>query len=226
MKKIFFAMAIALLMASCGKKANQQQATADAEQPASEFKSADFQTFNLRGDVTEVKTYINVDTPETMPVYDLAYDENGNLSKCKTYTFESDYDIKYEYPDGKISNPEVLGNIDYDCELHRDSEGRLIHYPRNAFEYDQEGRVSGWNFEGDENTQYYKFTEFNEHGDPVTGNFEFTGEEGPVKGIIKYTYLEYDDKGNWTRRSVGYNYEDIPGDNGEEDIYIRHIQYR
>lgn len=239
MKKIFYSILVALTVMSCGNKSNQNapeqndsttvaETTEQAETVS--FGSLDYQTFNLRGSVASVGTYINDDESEE-PLFFMGFDEAGRLNKYHCYTIEDDLYINYSYPDdkqsldGKVLTEFEFLDADIDFRILRDDKGRITHYNRDFYEYDAQGRICKCHMQGTEGEDSYVYTEFNEHGDPVKGTFEAAGEGEEWSGTVEYTYLNYDQQGNWTKRNVHKVYAE-EGMGELDDIYIRHIQYR
>lgn len=90
-------------------------------------------------------------------------------------------------------------------QIDRDAQGRLIRYVYNdagsyyGFEYDGQGRVCNSSFPGGEAI----FTRDAE-GRIVSNRERFMGSND----LYEYTYLAFDDHGNWTQRSITRNGSD------------------
>lgn len=244
MKRILYTAVATLLLMSCGNGAQQknnaeEEMVNDSTSLASSegtdnalsngYKSVDYQTFNLRGDVAKVNIYLNDENTE-YTLNELGFDNFDRLNMYKIETFDGPSIIEYIYPDddsllGKPKSKEVADEMGIDCEMRRDGKGRLTHYPQNDYEYDGKGRickefVSGW-----ESCNEYTYTSFNEHGDPLKGTFSGSGEGDEWDGTIEFEYEEYDEKGNWTKRLEHRTYKN-PENCVEMDRYIRVIVYR
>lgn len=244
MKKVFYSAMMAMMIASCGNNV-QQQTNAEEEMEsdstsvaASEgtdealtdgYKSVDYQTFNLRGDVAALYIYLNDENCEYTH-HEMKFDEFGRLNMFKIETFDGPDCIEYVYPDddslvGKPASKKVAEEMGIDCEMRRDGKGRLTHFPQNDYAYDSKGRICKESISGWESCNDYTYTEYNENGDPVKGSYEGSGEGEEWSGTVEIEYEEYDEKGNWTKRLVRY-IQKVPENSVVMDRYIRTIEYR
>lgn len=144
-----------------------------------------------------------------------ALDARGPVHRIVVDITQSPFWDRYHYrfaEDGQLAEtPE--GPV---LRIEHDAQGRLVRYVYNeagscyGFEYDGQGRVCRRNSPGGE-TLYTRDAD----GRIVSCRKRFMSDDD----LYEYTYLEFDDHGNWTRRSVRCN----GADHGTE---ARRIFYR
>lgn len=245
MKKTLFCaaiVAIAFGMTSC--KNTKQEPANDTEQkadstvvveekaePESEYKSLDLNCLNLRGHVSEVKTY-----KEKNPDYSdfLAFDEQGRLYKMTTYAFEGPVVVTFKYRDATSFEGDFVDDQEeYSRQvLERDDQHRIIFYGTKGIVY---GEGCQWKTREDggwEDSTTFTVQQFDEQGNIVKETFEGCGEGMEWSGESTYEYLETDAQGNWTKRKCiekisEYDFGEKPGKYDKyETIEIREIKYR
>ncbi|MBQ9660746.1 MAG: hypothetical protein IJV37_05725 [Bacteroidales bacterium] len=206
MKKTVFALSLAALaaLASCNKSDNSPR---------------DVRTFGLTGDVREVRYSVvsisnSLDEEEGDPWLEqdellLSFDEQGRVTR-------DDYGNVYEYDaDGHYCGPYAQYT-----EVVRDASGRLKSFNNTAipeeqfdgfdimsycdvtYDYDAKGRVVTETYYGWEWGTTSTYTYDGNH--PWPARITQTGyDEGYNENAeITYDYLEFDARGNWTKREV------------------------
>lgn len=206
MKKLFIVLAV-LALAAC-------------QQENRNYNPADARTFGLTGDVKEVRlSRAMLSTSSEDEIGDpwmendeleMTFDEKGRV------TLDS-YGNVYVYDEeGNF----VRGSSEI-TEMARDEKGRIAYY-NNAvmsedddyedfdfehffqieFSYDDQGRavtedMGGWEW-GSTYTNVFEGKKVY----PASASFE-GGYEGMVEeGTVKYDYVKFDARGNWTERNV------------------------
>lgn len=179
--------------------------------------SPDIHAYGLKGDVREVRLSVLLinDEPgeENILVADedllMAFDEQGRV-------IQDDYGNKYTYDaDGQYAGPYA----DF-VEVVRDPKGRLLSYNNTGIreedfedfdvmsycdltrEYDARGRVVTETYNGWEWGYTVNYVYENDHIWPAV-----MSTDGFVEGFHErigntFEYLDFDDRGNWTRRRV------------------------
>ena len=228
MKRLFIALLSVLALAGCRGTGNGN----------GNYDPADARTFGLTGDVKEVLSSVVTlpDAPdeeswvgEEEPV--LAFDEQGRVTL-------DGYGNVYEYnADGSYAGP----YSDY-VKVTRDASGRLasfdnteipeedfddfdvMSYCRVTYEYDAQGRVatetySGWEW-GTTTTYTYDGNKLW----PAKATTNSYDEGYNENSVITYEYLDFDARGNWTKREatvVTESYEEGAEDEKETSTQVK-----
>ena len=237
---LFYTLAIGAMLTSCGhnaKQSAQEAASTTTEESLPDgtttaeaaSSSLDCQTFRLKGDVIEVKVFMESIDGGNVLNEDFTFDQRGRLSSYEIETFDGPKTITYAYPDdeslqGTPANPEVAQQMGIDCEMRRDEQGRLNHCPQNDFEYGADGRITKETSYGWEASTTYTYTQYNEHGDPLAATFTGFGEGMEWNGTLEYVYDTYDDHGNWLKCQQKWHYT-TEGFDDTTDVYSRQIIY-
>ena len=208
---------------------------------AEEAGSPDVRTFGMKGDVKDV--FVSVLQMETSTEEEegdpwlekdellLSFDQAGRVTR-------DDYQNYYEYDD----NGQFVEGTSEQSKLTRDDQGRIVCYDNTeldfdsddfdvmdfckiSYTYDAQGRVATEEYVGWEWTTSYTYSYEGDNVWPSSCTFESHDEGWNSEGTITYEYFSYDDKGNWTDRTVSRrakNYEE-PWDDEEpevEDYYL------
>lgn len=203
MKKVLFISAVLMMsLASC----TSENKTAD---------SPDIRAFGLTGDVSEVYlTTVTVSTtdpdaeisPEQTERLELSFDKAGRVTLDR-------YGSKYEYDtEGNF----IKGRTD-STTFTRDAQGRIDTYDNTPddfetldyenylqmrFKYDDLGRVTTEDLGGWEWFYEYKFFYDKDNVYPSKMTYEGGSEGTEWKGEAINEYKSFDQKGNWTERSI------------------------
>lgn len=210
MKKQFLAMAVSCVLVSCSgsqstnnqsddskanSSANQTVEQSIPEKKADPFTMVDGKVFDLKGNVKKSVTY------------GFYSDENGNPQGTRP---ESEQTIEFG-ADGKHTMHSDF-NPDSNCE--RNSNGQIEKLSwfcsdlgsnfETSYNYNQDGfpiNIKEINYGSQEST-----LEYNTKNELITQTAIASYEEGQEGKIIKsFKNLEYDDKGNWTKRLIKIN---------------------
>lgn len=210
MKRIIFAVAVSCVLLSCGgaqntnnhsndsktdSTANQTVEQSAPEKKADPFVMVDGKVFDLKGNVKKCVTY------------GYYSDENGNPQGTKPeseQTIEFGADGKQTkhsdfFPDGKCvrNSNDQIEKLSWFCsDFGFDFE--------TSYKYNQDGfpiNIKEVNLAGQEST-----LEYNAKNELIAQTIIASYEEGQEGKITKsFKNLEYDDKGNWTKRLIKIN---------------------
>ena len=188
-KALFISVILMMFLASCK---SENKATG----------SPDIRAFGLAGDVSEV--YLtSAEEPERL---ELSFDKAGRVTVDR-------YGSKYEYDaDGNF----IKGRTD-STTFTRDAQGRIDiydntpddfetldyeNYLQMKFKYDDMGRVVTEELGGWEWYYEFKFSYDKDNVYPAGMKYDGGSEGTEWKGEAKYEYKSFDQKGNWTERTV------------------------
>jgi len=183
--------------------------------------SPDVHTFGLTGDVKEVYLSelavfdsMEEDEGDSMPddnVLELSFDEQGRV-------LLDEYVNEYAYDD----EGNFVGRTEW-TELTRDAQGRItsfynpvldedgefldedmdvVEHCRFEYTYDAQGRVATEAYRGWEWGTDYVYEYDGNAFYPSVVSFEGYDAGYNESGIIEYEYVKFDDRGNWTVRTV------------------------
>ena len=199
-KLLMAACAMLLVMGSCGN--NQNQKNKEDNKTTMVTITPDLTFFELQG---PVKSCFGAVSPNVQSFERVEYDRSGKIT-----SMESEDLCKWIRDDqGQISS---LNGEWTDADFTW-KDGHVILVWRNhedmtyrhELEYDAEGRLV-------KQTVY---------GGTID---EVEDDSMALDHILEYTYLEFDDHGNWTRRSEKWTDAELDFLNGEEEV-TRTIEY-
>lgn len=212
------ATVFSLLTTSCNKQQKEeaktdstavaQQTETKAEEPVAEveeekpeFASLDLQTFNLRGQVKEVKEYRD---KEKEPFRLLGFDKLGRITTMLAYKFQGPVPVQYIYKnETSFEGDFKTDEEDYvNTNLERDKQNRLTNIPNMGFEYDADGKLKGYDISGWEDGTSFTQLTFDDKGNVLTNKYSGAGEGCEWVGTQKIEYTAFDEKGNWTNCKI------------------------
>lgn len=203
MKKIILltaACVMLLVFGSCGNNQNQNQK--EDNSTATATVTPDLTFFELQG---PVKRCIGAVSPDVQSFAYVEYDRSGKI---------------------------ISVNSEDQCEWTRDDQGQITsingEWTDAEFTW-KDGRVTlVWR--NHEDMTYRHELEYDAEGRLVKqtvygGTIDEVEDDAMVLDhILEYTYLEFDDHGNWTRRSEKWTDAELDFLNGEEEV-TRTVEY-
>ena len=221
-KLLMAACAMLLVMGSCDNNQNQNQKGKDDNKTTTVTVTPDLTFFELQG---PVKSCTGAISPDEQSFACVEYDRTG-----KIVSVNGEDPFALEEPWSEVN--EETSTMEDHCKWIRDDQGQITSFYgewtdvnftwkeghvtliwrnhedltyRHEFEYDADGRM-------------VKQTVYNGTIDEVEDDAML------LDHILEYTYLEFDDHGNWTRRSEKWTDAELDFLNGEEEV-TRTIEY-
>lgn len=171
--------------------------------------------YDENGNVKEEDSYLKTESIQFKNIYE--YDENGNVTSISRYNKDGgiEYITNSKYDGDKLISKET---IDGDKKLGRvqkftyDNKGNLIieclkdgdegieHV--TEYHYDNNGNKLGMVVKQDGNIVYKAGYSYDDHNSMT--EFNVADDKNAVKDSKFYRY-EYDDKGNWTKKTISIN---------------------
>ena len=203
-KLLLAVCAVLLVFGACGNGQNQKE-NEDATEVTTMTPSTDLAFFDLQG---PVKSCNGVE-----------FDRSGRV-----VTMDG---IDPFAIDGPYRDIDTTGGFAEYCQWGRDDEGKISSVlcveSINNYEW-KDGRVMGENGSG-EGIDWVIEYQYSPEGRLMKTDTYYLDEEGTreLSDVTEYEYLEFDGKGNWTRRKV--KYQDVTIDYNYENEETRSIEY-
>ena len=218
-KLLMAAYAMLLFFGACGNSQNQNQK--EDNNTTTVTTSPDLAFFELQG---PVKSCLSVVTPNGQSFEHVEYDRSGKIISVDGYD-----PFTLEKPSSEYN--EMTSTMEEQCQWSRDNQGQISDFDcewsgasftwanghvssiirphedmmyKHEFEYDAEGRLI--------KQTVYGGTDEELEADALALNY-----------LLEYTYLEFDDHGNWTRRMVKFTDYEI--NLTDEEEVTRIIEY-
>ena len=225
MKKIHLllaACAMLVVMGSCGNSQNQSQNQNEVNDEGLIFVSSDLAFFELHGHVKSCNYAVD---PTGQHFDCVEYDRSGKIISVDGYN-----PFELEEPWSELN--EETSTMEDHCQWNRDDHGQIATYY-----CDWSGATFTWTkglpssvIRSHEDMMYKYELEYNSNGNLVKQTvYGGTDEEledntMALDHILEYTYLEFDDQGNWIRRIEKWTDAELDFLNGEEE-FTRSIEY-
>ena len=223
MKKINLLMAACamfLVMGSCDNSQKQNQK--EDNETTTVTHSPDLTFFELQG---PVKSCIGAVSPDVQSFACVEYDRSGKITSVN-----GEDPFALEEPWSEVN--EETSTMEDHCKWIRDDQGQITSFYGEWTDVNftwKEGRVTlVWR--NHEDMTYRHEFEYDAEGRLVKqtvygGTIDEVEDNAMVLDhILEYTYLEFDDHGNWIRRNEKWTDAELDFLNGEEEV-SRTIEY-
>ena len=135
----------------------------------------------------------------------VSFDEYGNISyeKWEYGPTEENYDYKSPTEYVKKTTGAIIGPFRITCEgnIRKEGDEKGIELP-TEYEFDKHGRLIRYSHADGMSPVVEEYTYDGREKHPAAMTYTFRYEEGKDIVKCKYTYLETDKQGNWTKRKV------------------------
>lgn len=135
----------------------------------------------------------------------VSFDEYGNISyeKWEYGPTEENYDYKSPTEYVKKTTGAIIGPFRITCEgnIRKEGDEKGIELP-TEYEFDKHGRLIRYSHADGMSPVVEEYTYDGREKHPAVMTYTFRYEEGKDIVKCKYTYLETDKQGNWTKRKV------------------------
>ena len=215
------ACAMLLVMGSCGNNQNQNQKEKEDSQTTLVTSSPDMTFFELQGPVRSCDGAV---TPDGNSIGHVEYDRSG-----KIISVNGEDPFALEEPWSEIN--EETSTMEDHCKWIRDDQGQISSFYGEWTDANftwKDGRVS-LIWRNHEDLTYRHEFEYDAEGRLVKqtvygGTIDEVEDDTMVLDhIVEYTYLEFDDHGNWTRRNEKWTDYEI-NDEDQNEV-VRVIEY-
>jgi YD repeat-containing protein len=220
-KLLMATCAMLLILGSCGNSQNQNQKEKEDNKTTTVTTTPDLAFFELQG---PVKSCINVTAPNGQSFEHVEYGASGKITSVDGYN-----PFTLEEPTSEYN--EMTSTMEEKCQWNRDDQGQISYFNCEwsgaSFTW-ANGHVSSI-IRPHEDMMYKHELEYDAEGHLVKQTvYGGTDEELEADALVlnymlEYTYLEFDDHGNWTRRMEKWTDYEI--DYEEEEEVARVIEY-
>ena len=221
-KLLMAACVMLLVFGSCDNNQNQNQTKKEDVNTTTMTTSPDLAFFELQG---PVKSCDGVVTPNGNSIGRVEYDRSGKITSV-----DGEDPFALEEPWSEVN--EETSTMEDHCKWIRDDQGQISSFYGEWTDANftwKDGHVSLIRRNHEDMTYRYEL-EYDADGRLVKQTVyggtidEVEDDTMALDHILEYTYLEFDDHGNWTRRIEKWTDYEFDFLNGEEEV-ARTIEY-